>query len=131
MARRAAVARKIVLFIQSSFCFLYLQAACTCLLLPRSTHSVQNQNAKVFNILMIFNKLVTRVFRRGICGRGQKDSNLRAFYGLWFSRPAHSSALPCPLATSGGIIRSPGASILLWKCWYRRGVMSLSGAGCP
>ena len=29
--------------------------------------------------------------------RGQKDSNLRAFYRLWFSRPAHSSALPCPL----------------------------------
>src|SRR5829696_2087865 len=125
MATRATtVARKIILFIHSSFVFLYLQAACTCLLLPRSTHSVQNQNAKVFNILMVFNKLVTR----GICGRGQKDSNLRAFYGLWFSRPAHSSALPCPLATSGGIIRSPGASILLWKCWYRRGVMSLLGA---
>ena len=29
--------------------------------------------------------------------RGQKDSNLRASYRLWFSRPAHSSALPCPL----------------------------------
>src|ERR687898_3272067 len=29
--------------------------------------------------------------------RGQKDSNLRAFYRLWFSRPAHSSALPYPL----------------------------------
>src|SRR5215203_913107 len=119
------VARRITLFIQSSFCFVCLQAACTCLLLPRSTHSVQNQNAKVFNILMVFNKLVTR----GICGRGQKDSNLRAFYGLWFSRPAHSSALPCPLATSGVIIRSPGASILLWKCWYRRSVLWLLGAG--
>ena len=32
--------------------------------------------------------------------RGQKDSNLRASYRLWFSRPAHSSALPCPLATA-------------------------------
>src|SRR5215212_7400661 len=35
--------------------------------------------------------------------RGQKDSNLRAFYRLWFSRPAHSSALPCPLTRSCGV----------------------------
>ena len=40
--------------------------------------------------------------------RGQKDSNLRALYRLWFSRPAHSSALPCPLVDfCGQIIRSP------------------------
>jgi hypothetical protein len=35
--------------------------------------------------------------------RGQKDSNLRAFYRLWFSRPAHSSALPCPLIRLCGV----------------------------
>src|SRR5215210_1190187 len=100
MARRAAVARNIVLFIQSSFCLLCLQAACTCLLLPRSTLSVQNRNAKVFIILMIFNKSVVNAPGPlpGARKRGQKDSNLRAFYRLWFSRPAHSSALPCPLA---------------------------------
>src|SRR4051795_7974729 len=107
MARKATVARKMTFFIQSSFCLLCLQAACTCLLLPRSTHSVQNRNAKVSIILMIFNKSVTKALaiRRGAHERGQKDLNLRAFYRLWFSRPAHSSALPCPLATFGGIIR--------------------------
>src|SRR5215210_8389248 len=101
MARRAAVARKIVLFIHSSFCLLCLQVACTCLLLPRSTHSVQNRNVKVFIILMIFNRLVIKACAHlaSTRGRGQKDSNLRALYRLWFSRPAHSSALPCPLAT--------------------------------
>src|SRR5215218_8723554 len=62
MAAKATVTRIIVLFIQSSFCLLCLQVACTCLLLPRSTHSVQNRNVKVFIILMIFNKSVTRTF---------------------------------------------------------------------
>src|ERR671921_394950 len=35
--------------------------------------------------------------------RRQWDSNPRAFYRLWFSRPAHSSALPY-LRTALGII---------------------------
>src|SRR5215218_5251086 len=124
MAAKATVTRIIVLFIQSSFCLLCLQVACTCLLLPRSTHSVQNRNVKVFIILMLFNKVVTWVFCRALLGRGQKDSNLRAFYGLWFSRPAHSSALPCPLATFDGIIRclgrlSSGENVGIFGVWCR------------
>src|SRR5918995_6836562 len=78
------VARRITLFIQSSFCFLYLQAACTCLLQPRSTHSVQNQNVKVFIILMIFNKSVTRVFHRESVGGGRRIRTFGRFTASGF-----------------------------------------------
>src|SRR5215218_2681252 len=69
------------------------------------THSVQNRNAKVSIILTIFNRIEKRrsPARARAGERGQKDSNLRAFYRLWFSRPAQSSALPCPLIRYCGV----------------------------
>src|SRR5215212_9647473 len=78
------VASRITLFIQSSLCFLYVQAACTCLLSPRSTHSVQNQNVKVFNILMIFNKSVTWALVGASVGGGRRIRTFGRFTASGF-----------------------------------------------
>src|SRR5215203_663105 len=78
------VARRINLFIQSSLYFLYVQAACTCLLSPRSTHSVQNQNVKVFNILMIFNKLVAWALVGASVGGGRRIRTFGRFTASGF-----------------------------------------------
>jgi hypothetical protein len=55
MARRAAVARKIVLFIQSSFVYSISKWPALVFSNREVTRSVQNRNVKVFIILMIFN----------------------------------------------------------------------------
>jgi hypothetical protein len=57
MARRATVAKKTAFFIQSSFFYSIFHTAYKPSPAEKSTHSVQNPNAKVSITLTIFNNL--------------------------------------------------------------------------
>jgi hypothetical protein len=56
MTRRAAVAKKIALFIQFLLLYSIFQTAYKPSPTEKDTHSVQNPNAKVSIILTVFNK---------------------------------------------------------------------------